>query len=75
MGWSGINAYAPMRRPWSTYYRLSQGTQFTQAYVYMDGILQKAFTGNLSFPALGLLSSWRAIVGIEEEAVTALRAP
>lgn len=32
----------------------SQGTQFTQAYVHMDGILQKAFTGNLSFPALGL---------------------
>lgn len=40
----------------------------------MDGILQKAFTVNLSLPALGLLWSWRTMTGIEEGAVTALRA-
>lgn len=38
----------PRDIPWPTSnYRLSRGTQFTQAYVYMDGVLQKAFTVNL----------------------------
>lgn len=43
----------PRDIPWPTSdYRLSQGTQFTQAYVYMDGVLQKALTVNL-FSCLG----------------------